>query len=120
MAIINLSDIVEAVQMESEVMIHYLNKNTGEIVPINKEEIDKETLEEDDYIPLPSQLDIHEYEIMKKFCLSRKDQRISDDLWAAITGRGAFRQFKNKILQYGIDQSWHQYIDVAYREIAKK
>ncbi len=142
MAIVKPSDIVDAMQMQSEGMSYYLNKKTGEIFPISDEEMDavendesiedtlkwqeeglkiaKEILETNDYIPLPSQLDIHEYEIMEKFCLSIKGREISDDLQEAIKGRGAFRQFKDKIQQHGIEQDWYQHKDVVYLAIAKE
>lgn len=79
-------------QMQFEMTAHYLNKKTGGIVLVSEEEmsaaendesiedapewqeesikIAKELLETDDYIPLPSQFDIHEYAMMEKFCLS--------------------------------------------------
>lgn len=142
MMIVKLSDIIDAMQMQSETMSCYLNKKTGEITPISEEEMDaaengeftdeapewqqegiktaREILETDDYISLPSQFDIHEYEIMEKFCSSIKDQQVSADLYELIKGRGAFRRFKNKILQYDIEQDWYQHRDAAYREIAKE
>lgn len=142
MPIIKLSDIVDAMQVQSETMFNYLNKKTGEIVPISEEEMDaaendepiedspewqeegiktaKETLETDDYIPLPAQFDIHEYEMMEKFCLSIKNQKISDDLLGAIKGSGAFRRFKDKIQQCGVEQDWYQFKDHSYREMAKQ
>lgn len=120
---IKLSEIIDAMQMQSEMMFHYLNKKTGEIIPISEEEMNaagnselldnapewqenciktaKKIRETDDYISLPSQFDIHEYDIMEKFCLSIKDQKISDDLSSAIKDRGAFQQFKAKIPQHG-------------------
>ena len=140
MPIIKLSDIVDAMQMQSETMFNYLNKKTGEIVPISEEEMDaaendepiedgpewqeegiktaKEILETDDYIPLPAQFDIHEYEMMEKFCLSIKNQKVSDDLFSAIKGGGAFRRFKDKIQQHGVEQDWYQFKDHSYREMA--
>jgi len=142
MTVIKLSDIVDAMQMQSETMSNYLNKKTGEIVPISEEEMDaaendepiedspewqeegiktaKEILETDDYIPLPSPFDIHEYEIMERFCLSIKDQKISDDLYSAIKGSGAFRRFKDKVQRHGIEQDWYKYQDASYRKIAKE
>ena len=142
MPIVNLSDIVDAMEMTSDMMPHYLNKKTGEISSISQEEMNAAENEEepedfpdwqqdsiktaqnllstDDYISLPSQFDIHEYQIMEKFCLSMKEPKISDDLNGSIKGRGAFRRFKDKILEYGIEEDWYQYKDNAYREIAKE
>ena len=93
--IIKRSDNVDAMQMQSEEMFHYLNKKTGEIVLVSREEMDaaendeladeasqwqekgiqmvQEILQTGDYISLPSQFDIQEYDMMEKFCLSIKD-----------------------------------------------
>ncbi len=139
---IKLSDIIDAMQMQSDTMSCYLNKKTGEIVSIGEDEIeaaendeiDEETsewhednikiaceiLNTDDYIALPAQFDINEYGMMEKFCLSVKNQKISDDLYNAIKGRGAFRRFKDKIQEHDIEQEWYQYRDKLYREIAKQ
>ncbi|MBF0511824.1 MAG: hypothetical protein HQL13_05800, partial [Candidatus Omnitrophica bacterium] len=38
----------------------------------------------------------------------------------AIKGRGAFRGFKEKIHEYGIEQDWYQYRDKAYTAFAKQ
>ena len=137
-----LSDIIDAMQMQSETMSHYFNKKTGEIVPISEEEMDtvenddlveddpewqeegiktvREILDSDDYIALPSQFDSNEYEMMEKFCLLVKDQKIADDLYNAIKGRGAFRRFKDKVQEHEIEQDWYQYRDKSYKEIAKQ
>jgi hypothetical protein len=71
-----------------------------------------------DYIELPSRFDIHEYEIMERFCLSVPDRKVSDVLLRNIRGSGAFRRFKDTIYEYGIEQDWFTYRDEAYKEIA--
>ncbi len=73
-----------------------------------------------DYISLPSQFDIHQYDIMEKFCLSIENGKISEVLYNTIKGKGVFRRFKDKILEYDIEQDWYQYKDDAYREISKR
>lgn len=142
MPIVKLSDIVDAMDMTSDTMTHYLNKKTGEVIPISEEEMNAAENEEsfedfpewqqdsiktaqdilatNDYISLPSQFDIHEYDMMERFCLSVKDEKISDDLYGAIKGRGAFRRFKDMILEYGIEQDWYQFRDSAYRKKARE
>lgn len=71
-----------------------------------------------DYLKLPSRYDIHEYEIMERFCLSIPNGKVSDVLLRKIRGSGAFRRFKDTIYQYGIEDDWFKYRDEAYKEIA--
>ena len=73
---------------------------------------------DDDYLKLPSKLDIDEYEIMDRFCLSISDEKISDVLLGKIRGSGAFRRFKDTIYRYGIEKDWFKFRDEAYKEIA--
>ena len=88
---IKLNDIVDAMQIQSETMTHYLNKKTGKIVLISQEDADAaesdEIMEEfpewqqediklarevwgsNHYIPLPTKFDIHEYDLIVNFNL---------------------------------------------------
>jgi len=75
-------------------------------------------LKSEDYIALPTKFDIHEYEIMKRFCLSIEDDMLRDDLLDAIQGSGAFRRFKNMIYRRGIQDAWYSYRRAALEEIA--
>ena len=69
----------------------------------------REVLESGDWIALPSKYDLHEYGIMKSFCLEIDNEERRADLLDAISGRGAFRSFKNLIHRYGIQQRWYDY-----------
>jgi hypothetical protein len=73
----------------------------------------------DDYLPLPSQYDIHEYEIMKRFCYTVEDDELRDNLLNGISGRGAFRIFKLMIYEHEITDDWYEYRHQAFRDIAR-
>jgi hypothetical protein len=60
----------------------------------------KEVISSDDYLPLPSKFDIHEYHIMEEFCYSVVDEKIRRVLSDKIRGSGAFRRFKDAICKY--------------------
>jgi len=51
---------------------------------------------EEDFIGLPTKYYVHEYQIMERFCLSLKNREISEALYRAIKGKGAFLRFKNE------------------------
>lgn len=137
-----LSEIVDAMDCQTDEMASYLYKETGKIITISDETMraakENEPLEdrpqwqqkaiteahdflrnEKEYIPLPTQFDIHEYEIMERFCLSLEDREIGVDLYYAIKGSGAFRRFKDKIHELGVADDWYKYREEALREQAK-
>lgn len=82
------------------------------------QEVNKILAEDADYLELPSRFEIHEYEIMERFCQSYPDGKIGDNLIQKIKGSGAFRRFKDAIYEYGIEDDWFKYRDDAYREVA--
>ena len=75
---------------------------------------------EEEYIPLPTQFDIHEYAIMERFCRSIEDRDKSRVLYRAIKGRGAFRMFKDKIRALGLVDDWYRYRAEALAEHARR
>ena len=140
--IIKLSDIVDAMQIQSETMTHYLNKKTGKIVLISQEDADAaendEIMEEfpewqqediklarevwgsNHYILLPTKFDIHEYDLIVNFCLSIRNKKVSRSLYDLTRGRGAFKRFYDGICHYNVEEDWYEYKNAAYREIAKR
>jgi Uncharacterised protein family (UPF0158) len=137
---VKLKDIIEGMDFLSDERSSFLNLTTGEVVAITDEELRaaendapledfpewqhdairmaKDIVETDRYLPLPDRFEIHEYNIMERFCLSVDDDDIRDDLCDAIRGRGAFRRFKDRVQAYGIAEAWYRYRDAALREIA--
>ncbi|MFQ6092774.1 MAG: UPF0158 family protein [bacterium] len=137
---VNLDDIIDGMESQSDEITSYLDKKTGEVVIITDEaftaaqhdrpvenfpewehemiETAKRVLKTQDYIPLPSKFDIHEYSIMERFCLSIDDDETRDIMYSSIKGRGAFRRFKENIHRHNIAEEWYRYRDEAIREIA--
>ena len=139
---VKLSDLIDGMEFQSEEMSSYLNKETGEVVSVTDDEIctadnplEEDSLDLDEeqieiardilddvsgkkYIPLPSKYDIHEYNIMEKFCLSIADNRISDTLHKVIKGKGAFRRFKDSIQILDVEDEWFRYRDESIKRIA--
>lgn len=138
---VKLDDIIEGLESQSDESHSFLDKRTAEVVCISDEEmqaaeddepiedfpdwqqglvrIAKEIVEETgDYIALPTKFDINEYSIMERFCLSLDDSEMSEALYSAINGRGAFGRFKNAIHEYDIADDWYKYRDHALKEIA--
>jgi hypothetical protein len=138
---VNLSDIIDGMESQSDENSSYLDKETGEVVLVS--EYDMKAAENDEpledypdweqeqiaiardiinetgrYLELPTKFDINEYEIMERFCLSLEDPQIRELLQSKIKGSGAFRRFKDTLYQNGIQDDWFAYRNEAYREIA--
>jgi hypothetical protein len=121
-------DIVAMAEIDAEIdneMEDELDDATGNIL-IETPDLETEYYQEvkrvlafdPDYLKLPGRFEIHEYEIMERFCLSIPDGKMSDVLLGNIRGSGAFRRFKDAIYNYGIENDWFKYRDEAYKEIA--
>lgn len=141
---VKMRAILDALEFQPGEASSYLNRQTGEVVTISDEELhaaeDEESALEaypewqrtmiglardiiadenqEIYLALPTTYDIHEYGIMERFCLSLKDEEISNSLYQAIKGKGAFRRFREAIQRYGIAEDWYTYRDDAIRTIA--
>ena len=128
---IPLKLIIDAIEMADDMWSQYLDIENMEVVSLPEDQFLGGLCEEDEelselieeewnirFFGLPSQSDINEYSIMEHFIWSLPGGQIQDTLENAIRGRGAFRRFKDAINRYGIEQSWYDYQDEAYREAA--
>ena len=139
---VELTEIIMGMEGKMDESTSYLDRNAGEVVVFTDQEIraaeDDEALEDypewereviqkarefvygtgGEFIALPTQFDIHEYQIMEKFCYSVEDEDISDSLCRAIRGSGAFRRFKDGIHRFGIQDDWYRYRAEAFKKIA--
>jgi len=109
---VDLAKLVDAFTMQSHDIPYYLNCETGDIFPLiegmEEYEMREEIEDSDNYIPLPSQYELNEYEIMEEF-VSLQAPKMQKILTMAIEGKGAFRRFKNTVQEYGIDTQWYAF-----------
>lgn len=139
---LKISELVDAIDMQSDESSTYFNKENGEFLYVNDDirfEADSDTpieeitdwmqdivkeyrkIDEGDdehYISVPDKFDIHEYRIMEKFCYAIETEQIADQLIQSIKGRGAFRSFRNTIHRLRLEQRWYEYRDAAFRRKA--
>lgn len=140
---VSLDEVVDQLQMQMDETTVYLHEETGEMIMAHDRqvrkaesllegEIEKEDLPEwqQDFLPkvheavhepewlaLPSQWDIHEYEMMEKFCYSVENDEHREQLLRAIRGKGAFRYFRDICDRLGLTEDWYAYRDQAYEDI---
>ena len=139
-AIVSLRDVIEEMDLSSDEATAYINQKSGGLITLTDELLamaedpDKaaeaaewqkdflakarEVAASEDFIPLPSKFDIHEWSIMERFARSITDAAVSDELDAAVHGRGAFRRFKDAVHRLEIADEWYRFRDGALEEIA--
>lgn len=140
---VNLDEIIDEMELQSDMFSAYLDRTTGKVVRLSDENFSAAEEEEDlsdypdwevesillardvlindeKYVLLPSQYDIHEYEIIEDFCFSLKDDGLRDKLSSAIKGRGAFRRFRDMIYDCGIESDWFAFRREAFRSIGEE
>jgi hypothetical protein len=139
---VNLHDLAQELQIQTDGWNGFLHKPTGEFVGLQDEalsaaeegtsdeefadweqeeiELAKRIIETDEYIALPSKWDIHEYNMMEDFCLAIENEKMRDVFLHAIRGKGAFRRFRDLAERAGVMKNWFEFRDEAYEEFAKE
>jgi hypothetical protein len=138
---VKLKDIIEEMEIQFEESRSLLNITTGEIVLVTSEDLraaeDEKPFDHlpeweqenrmiaidvvenfENYKELPTKYEVNEYEIMENFCLTVSDPRKQESLLRAIKGKGAFRRFKDKIIDFEIEDQWYSYRDEHIKQIA--
>lgn len=138
---VNLSDVIEALELMPEEWSGYVNRQTGEVLSIPHEafarlepddEDESQLCEADEtmvalahdiessthFARLPGKFEIHEWSIMREFCDSVHDVEHRDQLLEAIHGSGAFRFFQSTLRRLELRDAWHRYKDAAIEQIA--
>ncbi|MCT8138397.1 hypothetical protein H1D32_11935 [Anaerobacillus sp. CMMVII] len=141
---VKLQDIIDQIQTQFDETHSFVNLKTGQTFFVTTEELRKaeeddelfeglaeweidslklaiDVLEnEEDYLELPDKFEINEYEMIEDYCYSISNENYKNILLRAIQGKGAFRRFKDQIIDLGIEQDWYQFQGEKYKEIAIK
>lgn len=138
---VKLKDVVDHLEMFGDETSAYLNKQTGELCALSQEDLlaaeeeeedlsdypeweqeeilkARDVLSSSDWLALPGKFEIHEWDIMERFCQVIEDPEMSNRMLQLIRGSGAFRRFKNSINEFGMDKAWYQFRDAAIERIA--
>lgn len=141
---IDLQKLISEMEIQFDEYKTFFNKKKGELVTVSYDNLrdiedgeiappynvysdwEKEELKNcqeiisdfENYIEIPSSFDIDEYNIMEDFCLSIEDDKLSNEMYSAIKGKGAFARFKEKIHRYNIENDWYDYKENRLKEIA--
>lgn len=140
---VNLQEIIDHIEMQFEGTNAYVNLKTGEVVSISEEDLrDAEDMDEqeiselpdwrqvnmdiaiefieheDDYAALPTEMDFNAYGMLERFIATLNDDKQASILDNAIQGKGAFRRFKDRVGDLGLEEDWYRFQDQCYRQIS--
>ncbi len=137
---VSLRDVVDEMDIGGSEATAYLNRVTGELMTVLHDEMamiedgesfddladwEREIMqmvaavaESEDFLPLPSSFDIHEHEMMVRFCHTVADDRLAADLRQHLHRSRTFRRFKDAVHRHGVADDWSAYRQRAFEEIA--
>jgi hypothetical protein len=124
---IDLDELYSALEDGSYEQDYYLDLETGEILFISEYMDDEETEKMKDQIEdnfdryeLIPKAESHEgYKDMEDFVATVKDEHLAELLVVAINGKGAFRRFKDVLLNYPEERErWFKFKDERIEERA--
>jgi hypothetical protein len=122
-----LGELCEAMDNSSYENQHYLDLKTGEILFISEYMDDEETRKLKDqieeeferYEPIPKAESHEGYRDMQDFITTVEDEHLVELLEVAINGKGAFRRFKDVLLNYPQERErWFKFRDDRMEERA--
>ena len=126
---ISIKTVINALESASDEYTIFFDANKNDIVYLMDNTISDEDSEELEYLidnnperffRLPDKYEIHDYRIMENFIDTISDTKIKNHLLSAISGRGAFRYFKDAIFNYGLLQQCYNFKYNQYCYIAIK
>jgi hypothetical protein len=136
-----IKDIIEEMEMQIDGYRSFIKIRTGEVFSVAEDDLidaeDEKTMDDlqdwqienleianeivenfEDYKELPSKYEIDEYKMVKDFCLTIKDVKIQNILLITIEGKGAFRRFKDAVIELNIEMDWYSFRDRRYKDLA--
>ena len=139
---VKLSELIEALEFDSEERVTRVDLQNGCVVTVDQsllsalEEGDDDVLNDlpdwqkegveiaraivedsgERFVDAPDKFDFHEYRQMERFIGTVKNAEAAEQLWRAIKGKGAFRYFKDTASRLGLLDQWYRYRDEAMKE----
>jgi hypothetical protein len=123
--VISLREVIEAMEMQGENCLSFLDPDTGGIVTAEERRLAEEPEEYLEQLPewqrqtvrkvravlagerclcLPNRFEIHEWSIMNEFAQAQHSERVRQELLEVIHGAGAFRMFRSTIRRLGLEK----------------
>ncbi|PAV28071.1 hypothetical protein CIL05_18355 [Virgibacillus profundi] len=106
-------------------MSYVLNKETGEVILDAPEsltgepEVDWNDEEAESLLSIPQITSSEAYDVMLKFCDKQKPA-ITEKLARVLEGRKPFRNFKDKVIELGMEEQWYSFEQNEAKEVIMK
>ena len=126
---IDLDELCDAMENSSYEFEYYLDLETGEILFVSEDMDDVETVKMKNQIEeelgryelIPKAESYEGYRDMQAFIATVEDDHLAELLEVAINGKGAFRRFKDVLLNYAKERDkWFKFKDDRMEERALK
>ena len=118
--IVQLSDIINAVELTYGDLEYFIDKKTGEIISSDDIIFDEELadrVEEHGFFVLPRTFRIHR--TMVKFVKTLPEE-FQEKLNSALKGKDSASRFEDTVLQLGLEERWYAYKETVYKNKAIK
>ncbi len=121
-----LNAIMDAIDDSSDDVVYYLDLEIMDTVFIMQDSGEKEdeememavNTEPDRFLALPTKYDFHEYKVMADFKDLQEEGTNKTQLENALSGKGAFRRFRETCDRIGLTNAWYDYRDKRLRSLA--
>lgn len=124
---VKLEEVVEALDFANEETQFLYDEKNEKIIMVYDGMVDGvknpeliEEIEFGEYISLPENFEINEYQMMEEFILKLPRGNSQRVLAHAIQGKGAFRRFKDRLYDVGLVKEWYSFRDGAYEKLARE
>lgn len=115
---VDLDALAEALEDHSDLIHWYIDPQTGEVIAWS-DDSDDPSPEDAGAVFVDALPSYEAYEDMRDFVAQVPERRAADLLARAIEGRGAFRRFKDTLLEFpNLRDSWFAFHDVRMRRRA--
>lgn len=121
---IEVQDVVEAMEMGHDLGNAFMNILTGEVEYVSdfddsSEEYDEayDKIDGPDWVRIP---EFRDYDIMTRFALRLDDEKKSEKLLDILHRRKAYRNFKDEIIEMGIENDYYEFHDQYLEQLAKE
>lgn len=126
--VIDLDEIIDAIQGGSNRIEYYLNVKNGEIILRDESFPTRELMEIDEEIDkyydslvlIPTARDANEVGMMRRFVNDLPEGQAKEGLQSAMRqGPGLYKRFKNALQNFRLLDNWYEFEDDQYVEFAK-
>lgn len=123
--IMKLHELVNSLGVMDDEWYHYWNSETGKFDFYHPtycdESMDTEEFQGPEYHSLPKSYELGEYNLMVAFAENEvADPDTQYVLSIALRGRGAFRRFKDVVIDHDLEEAWYAYRYAAFAKIARR